>query len=116
MVFCRSGNCPFKDCENHPARAPFGFAYTAVPMDESCDRMISYLEEQAEIQEKIRRMSYTDACIIFKKIDSPDVADELKGAAIRKILGLETHNGITKTDMLKAIRYLFNLCFEETED
>lgn len=115
MDYCRHEDCPFTDCEYHQDHVPFGVPYDVRPMDESCERLSAHMKERAELREKIQRMTFRDAFFIFRKIDDPDLADELKGAAIKKILSLETHNGVTKADMLKVIRYLFDLCFEETE-
>lgn len=61
-------------------------------------------------------MTFGDAFTILGNLEDPDTPDVLKGAAIRKaILNMETHNSVTKVLMVKVIRYLFDLCFEETE-
>lgn len=116
MEFCRVTTCPFTDCENHQKRAPFGFAYTEIPMDKDCKRLADYLAAEAAKQDRIRHMTYGKAFAILRDIKKPDTPDEVKGAAIRKvILEMETHNAVTKDIMVNVIRYLFNLCFEETE-
>jgi hypothetical protein len=37
------------------------------------------------------------------------------GEAVRMVLDLETHNGITKDQILNVCRWLWNMCFEEAE-
>ena len=58
-------------------------------------------------------MKYWEALRIFADIENPEISDSDKGMAIHKVLGLATHNSVTKEQMLKVIRYLFDLCFEE---
>lgn len=52
------------------------------------------------------------ACAIFSKIDSEQYTDNEKGTAIKMVLDMATHNGITKDSMLKVINYLFYLSFD----
>lgn len=51
-----------------------------------------------------------DACYIFRNIAfiEDEYTDEDKLKAIAMVLNMETHNGITKTDMLDVIRYLLD--------
>ena len=49
---------------------------------------------------------------ILQEIDSEDYTDNEKGAAIYKMLDLETHNSITKKMLLGVVKYLFELCFD----
>lgn len=48
---------------------------------------------------------------IFKNIDNTAATDDEKIEAINEVVAMETHNGITKTDVLRALnwamRYLF---------
>lgn len=60
-------------------------------------------------------MRLGDAIRIFADIDNKEYTDEQKGAAILAVIGMETHNSIKKTAMLKVIRYLLNLAFEVPE-
>lgn len=53
------------------------------------------------------------ACAIFYNIESDEFTDIEKGEAIREVLDMTTHNGITKDTMLKVIKYLFDMVFEE---
>ena len=49
---------------------------------------------------------------IWLNIDSPFFTGEEKGEAIRHVLDLASHNGIKKSDILKACEYLWNKVFE----
>ena len=53
------------------------------------------------------------ACTIFKDIMRSGLTDEDRGMAIKTVMEMETHNSITKQDMLEVIRYLWNMVFEE---
>lgn len=57
-------------------------------------------------------MNLRTAYAIFKNINSDQFTDEEKGEAIEKVANMETHNGVTKDDMLGVIKYLWDLCFE----
>lgn len=57
-------------------------------------------------------MKISKAYTIFCDIENPKISDEEKGAAIWKVVNMETHNSITKAEMLKVIRYLMGLAFE----
>lgn len=115
MEFCSKRRCPFEDCEHHPSRAPRGFAYTARDMDTGCERLADYRTNEKYIQDRINRMTTGDAYIIFQNIDNDTISVEEKAAAIREIVGLETHNGVTKAMMLKVIRWLLELSFDIQE-
>ena len=112
MEFCRNRCCPFEDCEQHPRRAPRGFAYTVKAMDENCDRYKEYLAREKEKQQRIQEVTFGKAYHIFSDNENPEVSDEEKGAAILKIINMETHNSVTKASMLKVIRWLLELSFE----
>lgn len=53
------------------------------------------------------------ACAIFYDIESDKYTNLEKGEAIQEVLDMPTHNGITKSTMLKVIKYLFDMVFEE---
>ncbi len=57
-------------------------------------------------------MKIHKAYAIFYDIENPEIPDEEKGAAIWKVVNMETHNSVTKAAMLKVIRYLMGLAFE----
>ena len=57
-------------------------------------------------------MNHGKACAIFKDILNPALTDIERGEAIKIVINMETHNAITKTDMLEVIRYLWEMCFE----
>ena len=60
-------------------------------------------------------MRYAKALAIFDDLDNPQISDNEKGKAIYIVMNLATHNGITKAQLLRAIKYLFWLCFEPDE-
>ena len=48
------------------------------------------------------------AIVIIKyHLDNPDVAIQSKVLAVEKVANMETHNSITKDDLIKALRWLF---------
>lgn len=115
MEFCRESKCPFKDCDDHPRRAPFGFAYTAKPLDENCERLAAHRAEEAAQQDRLARMTLGDAFIIFQNINADKFTDPEKALAIKKIAEMETHMGVTKAMMLEVIRWLLDQSFEFDE-
>ena len=58
-------------------------------------------------------MKIGEAVAIFFDIESDKYTVEEKGTAIFHVLKMPTHNGINKAAMLKVIKFLMNLCFEE---
>ena len=48
---------------------------------------------------------------IFKNIDNAAVTDAEKIEAINKVVALDTHNGITKADVLAALKWVMSYCF-----
>lgn len=116
MDFCRRTKCPFEDCEHHASHAPNGFAYTAVPMDKDCERLADYRTNEAYLQDRLNRMSMGDAYSIFQKINDDSITDAEKALAVKKIMEMETHMGVTKAMMLEVIRWLWNQAFEITEE
>lgn len=57
-------------------------------------------------------MNIGKAYAIFRQLDSKEYTLKEKGFAIHQVLDLATHNGITKVELLNALRWLWNLCFE----
>lgn len=57
-------------------------------------------------------MNIGTACAIFLQINSEKYADEEKGTAILEVLKMPTHNGISKSAILKVISYLMDLAFD----
>lgn len=51
---------------------------------------------------------------LFKDINNDGFTELEKGRAIQIVMDAETHNSITKADMLRVIRWLWNMVFEET--
>ena len=115
MTYCSKSTCPFKDCENHLSHAPRGFAVTACNMDKTCRRYITWLAEEIMREERMKNMTIGTAVGIFQNIDREDIHDEEKGTAILMVLGMPTHNGITKDTMLQVISYLLHLAFDFEE-
>lgn len=60
-------------------------------------------------------MNIVKAVAIFANIESDKYTDEEKGTAIMEVAQMPTHNGITKTAMLKVIWWLLNLAFDLPE-
>ena len=67
---------------------------------------------QRDRSEGCAKMNIGKAVAIFSNIDSSDYTIEEKGTAIMKVAQMPTHNGITKTAMLKVIWWLLNMCFD----
>ena len=64
-------------------------------------------------------LSIGRAVAIFKLIERDDFSDEDKVLAIHEVMNMPTHNGITKADMITALKWLWNHCFyleNETEE
>lgn len=112
MKYCGYHQCPIDDCQYHIRHAPNGTAVTTSNMDENCDCLAEHRAYEDKVKEQNARMTFGDAYVIFKNIDTVDLDDRVKGTAIMKVASLETHNGITKEDMVKVIKYLLPLAFE----
>lgn len=56
-------------------------------------------------------MNLGTAYAIFKRINSSKYSDEDKALAIYEVMNMETHNGITKKELLAAMRWLWNRHF-----
>ena len=52
---------------------------------------------------------------IFDTIEDDKYTVEEKGAAIRTVIDMETHNGVTKDQMLKVMGWMWNQIFELLE-
>lgn len=53
-------------------------------------------------------VSLGEACLIFKySLDNISVANKLKILAIEKIAEMESHNSITKSELVNALRWIF---------
>lgn len=61
-------------------------------------------------------MGLGKSCAIFFNIDSKEYTDMEKAYAIRDVLNMATHNGITKDEILKVAKYLFDLAYEEVQE
>ena len=46
--------------------------------------------------------------IVKGLMDNPDIAIQSKVIAIEKVARMETHNSITKDDLVRALRWLFD--------
>jgi hypothetical protein len=51
-------------------------------------------------------MKLSEACIILENIDSSNITDIQKGIAIYAVLSMPTHKSVTKTMLLKVIKWL----------
>ncbi len=49
---------------------------------------------------------------IFDNLENCGQPIEVKGMAIRKVIDMETHNSVTKGQMLKAMNWMWNQIFE----
>lgn len=54
------------------------------------------------------------ACAIFQNINSQKYTEDEKLEAIKEVLELVTHNGITKAEIISAFRWFWNWCIEES--
>lgn len=57
-------------------------------------------------------MRFGEAYKILENIDSERYTAEEKGVAIRIILDMETHNGVSKTVLLRVLNWLWNEHYE----
>lgn len=60
-------------------------------------------------------MKISKANSIFNHLDSKEYTDEEKALAIKMIIDMPTHNGITKAQILKATRWLWEQCWQIEE-
>jgi len=57
-------------------------------------------------------MNIGTARAIFANLENGGEPIEVKGMAIRKVIDMETHNSVTKEQMLKAMDWMWNQIFE----
>lgn len=60
-------------------------------------------------------MNIGKACAIFEQIQKEKYSDNEKLWAIKEVLDMPTHNGITKDKILSAFRWLFERAVEDVE-
>ena len=58
-------------------------------------------------------MNIGKAVAIFRDIINPGFTDIERGEAIKVVLNMETHNSISKAEMLNVIKYLWYMVFED---
>lgn len=59
-------------------------------------------------------MNIGKACAIFERIDNEKYTEQEKINAVKLVIEMPTHNGITKDMILNAFRWFFNLAVEES--
>ena len=59
-------------------------------------------------------MNIGKACGIFKQIDNEKYTKQEKLNAVKLVIGMPTHNGITKDEILNAFRWFFDWAVEES--
>ena len=57
-------------------------------------------------------MNIGEARAIFNNLQDCQRPIEEKGLAIRKVIDMETHNSVTKGQMLKALNWMWEQMFE----
>jgi len=60
-------------------------------------------------------MNIGKALSIFGNLDDCNETIETKGLAIRMVIDMETHNSVTKKQMLGALNWMWNQIFELCE-
>lgn len=55
------------------------------------------------------------ACSIVHNINSEKYSEDEKIEALKMFLEMQTHNGTTKEQIIKAFRWFWNFCVEESE-
>ena len=58
-------------------------------------------------------MNIGKATAIFNDIYQPGITDIERGEAIKTVVEMDTHNGVTKEAMIQVIKYLWNMVFTE---
>ena len=59
-------------------------------------------------------MNIGKACAIFERIDNEKYTEQEKLNAVKLVIGMPTHNGITKYEILNAFRWFFDWAVEES--
>ena len=76
---------------------------------EQMNRYIEDFNKRKTIRFPTYNVNMGDAWLIVKeRLDDETIASPSKVLAIEKIARLETHNSITKDDLLRALRWLFD--------
>lgn len=60
-------------------------------------------------------MNCGKACAIFEQLESDKYSENEKLTAIKEVLDMPTHNGVTKDQILSAFRWLYEWAVEEVE-
>lgn len=84
-------------------------------MNRTGSRLFRSGQMYREQEHREEKMNIGKAVAIFRDIFRPGLTDIERGEAIKKVLDMETHNGITKAEMLQVIRYLWNMVYEEED-
>ena len=71
---------------------------------------------RAKIRLERCEMNVGKACAVFEQIESERYTDEEKLLAIREVIEMPTHNGITKGTILNAFKWLWNYAIEEVTE
>ena len=61
---------------------------------------------------EVRMLSKGEAYMIFNDIENSKYTNEEKVIAVYTIMNMETHNSVTKADMLNVIRWMWNSHYE----
>ena len=61
-------------------------------------------------------MNKGTAMTIFENIFDNRYSIEEKGAAIRTVIDMDTHNGVTKCQMLVCMNWMWEQIFEQSKD
>lgn len=59
-------------------------------------------------------MNIGKACAIFERIDNEKYTEQEKLNAVKLVIEMPTHNGVTKDKILNAFRWFFNWAVEES--
>lgn len=60
-------------------------------------------------------MNIGKACSIFGQIESDEYTEQEKLQAIKEVIAMPTHNGITKTEIIGAFKWFFDWAAEESD-
>lgn len=60
----------------------------------------------------LRTLNKAEAYMIFTDIENDKYSEEEKIMAVYIIMNMETHNSITKADMLNAVKWMWNDHYE----
>lgn len=68
------------------------------------------------MSKNIKEMTLGEACAVFRKIKDDKYSVEEKVLAIYIVSNMETHNSITKKEMLEVIDWLLHTDFEALDE